>query len=302
MSIGSEDTNPLWFYWVDFTLGIIGCFASLLIILVFIFCKDRRSFAFEVIVYFCIATYFDELSFLLFYNSVTLNVLPDGTDTFMCYAQAFLMIWMELSLIIWSTLISFYIWRSVKYQGREFSLKTMRIVYLLIGFAFPLLVSLLVSVLGKTGISGLWCWIKAEQSHTTELLYTTFLYILVYTCLISNFVFCGLTYYIIRKNQEDVERDFSMEYFKGMISFPFMIFVSWIISSIYRILQIGGNTVFGLQATIVILFQLQGTFNAIIIFYMHGFKKMMGALYYEIKIKFKSTQDTRISQSFLDSP
>ena len=127
----------------DFLLMKIFCFiscvisllSSLSIILIFIFIKRVRTFAFKLVFYLSLSDFCLNIGNVITIQSFrNLNGNDHTTGSF-CITQGFLSTLFGLSSIIWPTLIAFSLWITV--VKHHMNIEKNEFIYILCGYAMP---------------------------------------------------------------------------------------------------------------------------------------------------------------------
>jgi hypothetical protein len=235
--------NPIWIYYLEIGIGSISSLACLLIFLIYYLCKEFRNFSFELVVYFILSNFLSTISYL-----INFIVLPGNFGIWdnktLCIAQAFIMMWFEPAVNIWSSIISFYIYNnSSNVNNESYSTKMKkRILFFNIAFGLPLIYSTLALVCGVTGPSGMWCWVEAKSENYINTIFAFVQYILTWTSTLMNLTLCITALVKAGKIKDEEIRESVYTWIKGFCIIPL----------------------------VTILMKLPGTFNRIIRFFDDG--------------------------------
>jgi Slime mold cyclic AMP receptor len=124
-----------------FIACLISLLSSLSIILIFLFIKRVRNFAFKLVFYLSISDFCLNLS-----NIITIHTFRDlsGNDEragSFCIAQAFLTTLFGLSSIIWPSLIAFSLWATI--VKHYMNIEKNECLYIFNGFIVPICLSIM---------------------------------------------------------------------------------------------------------------------------------------------------------------
>jgi hypothetical protein len=268
MSSGFNEISGdfMWIKWLQIVLGSFSIAGSSLIILIFLtnLKKITPTPAFELIVQLSVSSLINTISHLILF-------IPPNNPTYnktTCLVQGFSMLFSELSILIISTMISFYIWRTkaVSATHEKFNSKE-RIICLLINYVTPLLISS--ACINAIGENGKWCWIDKKFSTSLALLD----YLAAWILIIMNIIFACLTMKITNENLHSEEIKNRKEYVKKLSRYPMISFLCWIPATTNRIismLEYVNNTDYDLgfyfEIVNIILFSIQGLLYAIVSF------------------------------------
>jgi hypothetical protein len=264
-SVYNEISGDLmWIRWLQFILGTFSIAGSSLIIFIFFTNIKKITPAFELIAQLSFSSLINTISYLILF-------IPPKDTTFnhlTCTFQGFLMLFSELSQLIISTMISFYIWRSkaVFASHEKFNSKE-RIICLLINYVTPLLISS--ACINAIGENGRWCWIEKSYSKSLALLD----YLAIWILIILNIIFACLTMKITNKNLHREEIKNRKEYVMKLSRYPIISFVCWLPATISRIvgmLEFFNNTdyefEFYFQILHIVFILIQGLLYAVVSF------------------------------------
>lgn len=218
-----------------YSVGVISIFFSVFLVMIFIFNKNSRSSAFEMTCYLSISLIFSNMSYLIYYLRIKENI-SDITD-FFCNSQATLMTFGEMSQFIWTTIISITIYNNIvdfnigfKKDSEEYKIlkRKRRIISILFGFGFPLLIAILFNFLNVYGKSYHWCWLAnevyykdqdiAKPNFVSIKFISIFYYSIIWILMLINFCWIVSTIRYLRKLEEE-EFEYN-KYSKSLIQFP----------------------------------------------------------------------------------
>lgn len=124
---------------------LIGCFISLIsslsIILIFIFIKRVRTFAFKLVFYLSLSDFCLNVgNVITIENFRSLNGNDNSEGSF-CITQAFLSTLFGLSSVIWPSLIAYSLWATV--VKNHMNIEKNECVYIFFGFAVPICLAIM---------------------------------------------------------------------------------------------------------------------------------------------------------------
>lgn len=228
-SFNETTDNLLWLNCIEKILGSLSVMGSGLIIFIFFININKITPAFELILQLSISSLINSISYIILF------IPPDSTDYHptTCKLQGFLMLFSELSTIMISTVISFYIWKTkAQFAAQDRFIWKERLVYLSFNYLIPLIFSLI--CYQSIGENGRWCWI--EKSHSEDL--ALMQYLAIWIMIILNIIFAWLTNNITLDNlhSEDVKN--RKEYIKKLSRYPMISLCCWLPATINRIIDI----------------------------------------------------------------
>lgn len=226
--------TELLFYIIGIILGSISIIFSLPMILVFIKCRDLRSFIYEIVCYLSIASILNTLSYIIYFKCEEHTIF----SYYRCVTQGSLMICFELSQAIWTTLMCIYLYLTVKYDcfQEKSQENKLRVVFIIIGYGCPVGITLTALFMDKIGDDSnyRYCWFKKLEPGTHNIFaYIQFLFIWILILLNILFIFL-----IRKKNLKDVtNQENTQKYIQKLCIYP-IIMISYLIPSIiYRIIH-----------------------------------------------------------------
>ena len=120
-------------------LCLISCFISLIsslsIILIFIFIKRVRTFAFKLVFYLSLSDFCLNVGNIITIENFRSLKGDDNSVGSFCLTQAFLSTLFGLSSIVWPSLIAFSLWITV--VKHHMNIEKNECVYIFCGFAMP---------------------------------------------------------------------------------------------------------------------------------------------------------------------
>ena len=216
----------LWLRLLQIILGSISIVASSLIIFIFFLNLKKVTPAFELILQLSISSLINTASYLILF----IYSEEQKFEKITCKIQGSVMLFSELSLLIVSTMISFYIWRTkaVFTSNDKFSCKE-RIICLSINYFLPLTISL--CCIESIGENGRWCWIDKKYGTSLALIE----YLTGWILIMLNIVFACLTMKITNENLHKEEIKNRKEYVRKLSRYPVISVICWLPATICRI-------------------------------------------------------------------
>jgi hypothetical protein len=229
----------------NYILAIFSIFGCIFIICVFVIFKSVRSFEMEQVFYLSFSCLISTISYLLQLFKKE-NVENSKTEA-ICQIQSFLMIWFEDSQYIIATLISYSIYISVIYSIdiNHQNVKVRRIIYILISYLLPLIISIIFLFLKVYGPSDYWCYIDLSSNREKKPVLNKIIYTLNYvgifwfSILLNSFFTYKIIFYIKKEfvNNES-ELDTAKNYIRKLLIFPITQAALLIPCSINRVLEL----------------------------------------------------------------
>ncbi len=187
----------------EYTVGIISIIGNFFVILLYLCFKDKRSFPFESVMYLNISSMLTTFSYIFYYYDPD-TVTTDHTPT-LCTIQSILMLTFENSMFLWGTIIGYSVYKSVVFfeadSDGDSNCRT-RTKNIVIGYAIPVLITIICYLADVLGPSGNYCWIDTDspRSHksskdTLKDVFSWIIYSFVWVLIIINFI---LNYSTIR--------------------------------------------------------------------------------------------------------
>jgi hypothetical protein len=182
MNKDSKDQENIYFALIiGCSLSLIGCF----FIISAYFCLKLKILAYRLVVYIAVAD--------IIHSACLMLPVSDPW----CHVQGFLLQYSSLSSILWTAIMSFSLYQAVIKLNTN--IESYEKKYLILGFAAPVLVSVLPEISSAYGYSQGWCWITNDGFNV---LYRIFCFYLV---LVVVFVYnCGVYWVVWKKIREEV--------------------------------------------------------------------------------------------------
>lgn len=131
-------------------------FIVITVFLYFLYRKNSSTRA-ELLIYLCFSTFFSSVSYILPWKT-------SSESPRLCTVQGILMVIAETGQYLWSGIIGFHTTYSIiTYKDGNMKLsKKLRFMYWMIGFGFPIILSIILYAIDRIGFKGPWCWIRIE--------------------------------------------------------------------------------------------------------------------------------------------
>ena len=220
---------------INIPLGSISIIGCLLILITFIAYKNIRTFILELVFYLALSCLFRTLSIIIYFPNNDLD-----STLFICHFQSFFIVLFTNSIYIWTTLISYSIYSSVIYL-KDFSnnQKRKRIIYLIIGFGIPLILSVIGTLLELFGKSGYWCSISNNKLKGK--IYILLNYSIMWMSTLLNFFFYLKVIKYLKANFTQEEKIIVNRYSNTLISYIIIQIICILPPSINRVYNLITN-------------------------------------------------------------
>lgn len=221
--------------WAYICIVIISSITSILLILgvISFFLTKNKTVVYELVVYLSITCFLTLLSYMLPWG------IKDGNSP-ICIAQSFLMVIFESSQFLWATIIGYNVSKGIKSYKGEKEVLTMkkRIIYYIIGFVIPIIFGILAYYLKQMGDSGMWCWIKNED--TSGIVFQWIDFCLAYASGIINLTFSIRVISFFNKDNtlNPEEKKIGKKLIYKLIRFPIIQLISILPATINRIVAL----------------------------------------------------------------
>ena len=148
--------HPIWLIQMIFgSLSIVSCIFNLVM---FLFLEGVKSEATELIFYLSISSIITNISYIMNFED---KGISDGRNA-VCQIQGFLILWFDLSQVIWATLVCYSVYLYIVINS-EYN-KCRRIKYIIIGFIIPFAISLALLCFGLVGSGKYFCWLDIDKN------------------------------------------------------------------------------------------------------------------------------------------
>lgn len=213
-----------------YSIAGISLLSLLIIFVLFMFTKSLREYPNWQIIFLSISTYISTCSYFIYKKENEGE--GEGDMSPYCLLQGFTMVWFDMSIYFWATLINY----SVYYHTIHFDLIESESIPIhwwigdfTFGYLFPFAYATLLAGLGVIGLNGDYCWIK-ENYHVPLITYMIAWVLMLFNILLS----CRVIYYIYNLPQED--KDYVKDYVSSLLAFPIIQMVVTIPGSVNRLL------------------------------------------------------------------
>jgi len=261
-SLTDISESDAWLKRLEIIIGSFSITGGSLIILTFFTNLDKITPAFELIMQLTISSFINTISHLLVfipkedssYNKITCNI------------QGLLILFSELSTIMITTTLSFYIWRSkAEFNTHDkFNCKN-RSIYIAINYILPLAFALL--CMNYIGENGRWCWISAVYAESLGL----GVYIAIWFLIFLNLCFAYLIKNITNGDNLHVEvRKNRRDYVRKLSIYPIISLCCWLPATINRFINlvefdnISSNVEYFLELLHIVFMLIQGFLYALV--------------------------------------
>lgn len=228
--------------YINVIIGSLSLIACLISILTFIIFKKVRSFVIELVFYLTISSFFQTISFLIYFPKK-----GSKSSNPICQIQAFSMEFFGLAQFFWTCLLSFTIFQSVinlrAYSLRENSdLKKTRLIYILIAFGIPLLISFFGFIFNLYGKAGFWCFINTEllkeNGDNKFQIFYIFTFITLWLCIIFNLILYSKVIKYIKNSFDEEDSSQANNYTRPLMMYSIIQVICLLPTTINRIYQI----------------------------------------------------------------
>ncbi len=262
--------DKTWIQYIEYTCGSLSIGASLIVISLFLFYRKIRSFAFEQIIYLITACMINTASYMINYipkdNVIQINKMR-------CYIQAFLMVWFEISQMLWCSIIAYYLYDNVinfDYQvdekrtdddeeSHKKKRRRQRIKLLFIGFVLPIIMPILGICFRLFGASGRYCWVITSVDSTWGRVYGGLIYTIVYMLLIFNIMITCFVVRFLYKIKNHDNKEAISRYIWLLVRYPLIQIICVLPITINRIVFfINGSYSTPIEVTALLFNSIQG--------------------------------------------
>ena len=249
-------------------LGLISIISLSIIVICLIIAKLKTStmFEMEIILYLLLACMFNIASYMIQY--IPSDIQDYDNNSTICKIQSYIMIWFDLSEYIWSFILIYNIYKSIKrpyISGDPDEVKIKRYCFLMLGFVPPLVISIVGDKYDVFGRNGHWCWIRSDSRLNA---YDIFVHSVNITIMIVNVIFSILTTNRLKKNSMTFHYD--KKYFANLFIFPVVTFICYLpgsINFILNIISVHGEQWYINSMIHIIFIQIHGFLYSLIILY-----------------------------------
>lgn len=227
---------------INLIIEIISLISCSITILTFLFFKSIRSFVLELVFYLTISSFFQTIAFIIYF--------PDKdskSDEGICQLQAFSMQLFGLAQFLWTCLLSYTIYQSV-INLKTFSKKDntnlmlIRLMYFLVGFGIPLIISLFGLIFGLYGKAGFWCFINTEKlkenlDNKFQIFYL-FTFIFLWCCIMFNLGLYSKVIKYINNSFDEEDNSLASNYTRPLMMYTIIQILCLLPSTINRLYQV----------------------------------------------------------------
>jgi hypothetical protein len=242
---------------LEFIFGSLSIAGSFFNISMFLFFKDLRNEATELIFHLSMSCIFTNISYLLAFSP------NNEISSLICNLQGITMIFFESSQAIWVTIISYSAYKNcIFYENGYVYNCQIRISYLVWAYILPLFLVLFCCFYDYVGFNNYWCWIKEEEKELISVIYL-FLWSLI---ILSGFYIIKVITFLKNHYTNRKETEMISRYTSKIKYYPIIQICCLIPASICRLLkQIDKNhTLCLLELLNIIFLNLQGFLYSLI--------------------------------------
>ncbi|CAG9334517.1 unnamed protein product [Blepharisma stoltei] len=205
------------------SLSIFGC---LFIIFLYLIFGELRTFAFRLVFHMSIVDLFHSISLLPGYE----------ISEWLCIFQGSLLQYTSFGGAVWSVIIAYSLFDTVVLHNTKIQAKESK--FLIIGYIFPVLVTIPPFVTKSYGSAEGWCWISISNDHFT--IDTIWRFVLFYIPLWLMFIYNIVTYFVVINNiikefKNLDNSDMKTALVRRLRMYPFVLIFSYLFSTIKRI-------------------------------------------------------------------
>lgn len=245
--------------------GCLSLLGSSFIIICYLKFVNLRSFAFKLVCYMAIATFFLSIA----------AIIGNNHSHTICVVQAIIMSYFETSALIWAFLIAFVLHQAFLNLKETFQARmidTYRNHFLLAGWGYPLLFTILPMTTNSYGEAGGWCWIIDDNPIDIVWRFLQF-----YIPLWMIMIYCMWVYIRVAREFQRQAQELELEenaptgskktpVGQRLKLYPLVLVICYFWASINRVYQLfsGGQTVFFLSVLQSVFSSPLGLANAIV--------------------------------------
>lgn len=291
-------------------VSVLSFLGSLFIITCYFYFKNLRKFAFKLVAILSLTDLLNQgVDMFISVPASELEQINSGAIevTGLCYAQAILNSYFELSSVLWTTAIAATVYMFVSQRMSTEAVEGRLKYFIAYCCGIPLLLAILPLTDKAYGASGAWCWIKSDKIAWTFVIF----YIPLWLCWIINCAVYFRTYSIlsrtieastatrvnVNQNDESVSAngaiptavavvapiDESETKLKRILNqlqwYPIVLICVWLFASINRVYEAanGGKQIFALFFLHKVMSSSQGLLNALVYGLSDGVKTAVWA-------------------------
>jgi hypothetical protein len=288
----------IWIYYVELVTGIISMIGCLFVIMAYTCYSSIRNRVFELIFYLMISSFFNNLSYIMYYIEEDNLIIANMT---LCRAQAFIMIWSEISQQTWALLIVHSVYdKVVNFDDAAESNRStcmQRLRYIIFGFIYPLSYAIIGLVCDFLGPSGKWCWINTVTNDKFGNAYGFIIYIIIWISIFAELIFTCSIIRFLNKTYAGERLAIVSRFMNKLITYPIINIVCFIPATINRIIFLIFGYIPVFQLFALIFLTLQGFAYAI----TYGFNPQVRNALYTTFFRARSTNTSTSIHDFRTS-
>lgn len=242
------------------TPSMIGCVFVMFCYYKF---KDLRNHAFTLVLFMATCDFFSSV----FRSMGDTAVINDGLCQFQAWGTSFF----ETSSILWSLLIAFTLHMAFLLEKDSFSsnkIGSQMWKYHLVGWGYPLVMSILPFTTKSFGSSGAWCWVTVKDSTDHIGIFWRYMQfygvlwlVMGYAC----FVYIRVLLKIKRMGSTNAdESKANRKLMRRIMYYPAVLILCWWAGSVNRIVELICCQSFGLTVCQLLFSGLFGFFNSLV--------------------------------------
>ena len=218
---------------VNMIFSSVSMITSIISIIICIIYRKFKNFVLELVMHLSFSTF-------LYGIPAFLEINHDDEPDNSCKFQAVFIIATDFIVLIWISLISisaYYILKYNKYFEKKITL--IRIIFIIIAYGLPLIISLVTLLTDSLGQSGPWCWLWINNTNCDRCyIFMRLFYCLYWFFTLLNIFFIFKTYtYERNTRQNDEIKVIFILYTKNLIYYPIIQIICGIPRSINRTLN-----------------------------------------------------------------
>jgi hypothetical protein len=226
--------------YTNIILSFFSLFGSLMVIILFTFRKNLRSFVFTLIFYLSISELLNSIA-----NIMSINKLSDPENDLICTIQATIINYTDFCSLIWMCIISYTIYiLMTRYNP---NLKAKKCLFIILGFILPLVFNTIQAIIFFNGkskskqegdiVPDLWCWIYDMETNKSIVI---ILYSFIWLLIVCNCIFILRAIAFLKSNcdYEDPCSRKIRKMINKLYMYPFLSAVCFLFATIHRAYQI----------------------------------------------------------------
>lgn len=206
------------------SFNLLSLLSTSTVIFSYVFKISTRNFAYKLVVYLQIADLMLSISNIL--------IVFDDISIEYCIFNSYIITASCNASIMWTLLIAFAVYQNVIQNNQ--SIFRYEKYFIIIGYLFPFIYTLIPIIYDGYGISGFWCSFKFDKNNMvkTILSFMFFQYGLVWLSMISICIIYSLVILTLKKRSLLLK---GYVFSKKLFIFPIIFIICWIFQSINRI-------------------------------------------------------------------